>query len=74
MKDFDIALLIRMIIYPVGALVASRISFVRWDDAAGLLIVDVNAASAAMAIGITAAITGGTFAWSRIRKRNGGAT
>lgn len=70
----QIALLLRVFILLPAAGLAATLPFVEFDKAAGLLTVDVNAASTAVAVLIWAGVSGGTFAWSRLAKRLGGAT
>ncbi|MCA0851490.1 hypothetical protein [Salipiger thiooxidans] len=70
----QLALGIRVFVLLPAAGAAAVLPFVDFDKAAGLMTIDVNAASTAAAGAIYAAATGSTFAWSRWAKRRGGAT
>lgn len=67
-------LLLRVfLLYPLGGMVAMLPS-VDFDKAAGLLTIDLSAASVLLGTVIYAAVTGGTFGWSRFIKGKDGAT
>lgn len=69
----DLKLLLRIaLLYPASGLLAGAVGFVDFDKVSGLLTVDVNAASVALAGLIYSAGVGGTFAWSRLVKGRGG--
>lgn len=65
------ALVLRvMILYPLAGFLGALPS-VSYDDAAGLLTIDVNALSVLVGGLIWVAVSGSTFAWSRWAKRLG---
>lgn len=69
-----IALALRVLVfYPLAGALAA-LPFVGFDVEAGRLIIDLTPASVVLAGLIWAAISGGTFAWSRWAKALGGAT
>lgn len=70
----QIALLLRVFLLLPGAGLLATLPFVDFDKTAGILTIDVNAASVAVAVAIYAVISGGTFAWSRWVKTLGGQT
>ena len=70
----QIALLLRVFILLPLAGLAAALPFVTFDKAAGLLTIDLNAASLAIAVLLYGLLSGGTFAWSRWVKRIGGTT
>jgi hypothetical protein len=70
----QIALLLRVFILLPLAGLAATLPFVTYDKAAGLLTIDLNAASLAMAVLLYGLLSGGTFAWSRWVKGGGGST
>ncbi|WP_238368300.1 hypothetical protein [Mesobacterium pallidum] len=70
----QIALILRVaLLYPFAG-AAGLYSCIDFDQATGLLTIDLSAASIVVAGLISGSITGGTFAWSRIAKKLGGAT
>lgn len=70
----QIALLLRVfILFPLAGAVAF-LPFVDYDKAAGLLTIDLNAASVAASVALYGLVSGGTFAWSRWVKALGGKT
>lgn len=70
----QIALALRVLVfYPLAGLLAALPS-IGYDQSAELLTIDLNAASVAIGGIIWAAVSGGTFGWSRLAKRLGGAT
>lgn len=70
----QIALALRVLVfYPLAGLL-SALPFVDYDSGAAVLVLDLDAASVALAVLIWSAVSGGTFAWSRIAKAIGGAT
>lgn len=70
----QIALLLRVfILFPLAGAVAF-LPFVDYDEAAGLLTIDLNAASVAASVALYSLVSGGTFAWSRWVKGLGGET
>jgi len=70
----QIALLLRVFILLPLAGLAAALPFVTYDKAAGLLTIDLNAASLAIAVLLYGLLSGGTFAWSRWVKGVGGKT
>jgi len=70
----QIALLLRVFILLPLAGLSATLPFVTYDKAAGLLTIDLNAASLAMAVLLYGLLSGGTFAWSRWVKGVGGKT
>ncbi|SDJ55469.1 hypothetical protein [Salipiger marinus] len=70
----QIALLLRVFILLPLAGLAAALPFVTYDKAAGLITIDVNAASVAAAVVLYSLVSGGTFAWSRWVKGVGGRT
>ncbi|MCD1616496.1 hypothetical protein ACFSDD_13585 [Salipiger marinus] len=70
----QIALLLRVFILLPLAGLAATLPFVTYDKAAGLLTIDLNAASLAIAALLYGLLSGGTFAWSRWVKGVGGKT
>ena len=70
----QIALLLRVFILLPLAGLAAALPFVTYDKAAGLLTIDLNAASLAIAVLLYGLLSGGTFAWSRWVKGVGGET
>ena len=70
----QIALLLRVFILLPLAGLSATLPFVTYDKAAGLLTVDLNAASVAIAVLLYGLLSGGTFAWSRWVKGVGGKT
>ena len=70
----QIALLLRVFILLPLAGLSATLPFVTYDKAAGLLTIDLNAASLAIAVLLYGLISGGTFAWSRWVKGVGGKT
>lgn len=70
----QIALLLRVFILLPLAGLAAALPFVTFDKAAGLLTIDLNAASLAIAVLLYGLLSGGTFAWSRWVKEAGGKT
>ena len=70
----QIALLLRVFILLPLAGLSATLPFVTYDKAAGLLTIDLNAASLAMAMLLYGLLSGGTFAWSRWVKGVGGRT
>jgi len=70
----QLALIIRIaVLYPLAG-VAAAFPFVTFEEAAGLLTIDINAGAVALAAVLYGVLTGGTFAWSRWLKARGGAT
>ncbi len=68
------ALVLRVFVfYPLAGFIAAYPS-VKWDEATGILTVDVNGLSVALGAGLYAVLAGGTFAWSRFIKSDGGVT
>jgi hypothetical protein len=70
----QIALLLRVFILLPLAGLSATLPFVTYDKAAGLLTIDLNAASLAIAVLLYGLLSGGTFAWSRWVKEVGGRT
>ena len=70
----QIALLLRVFILLPLAGLAATLPFVTYDKAGGLLTIDLNAASLAIAVLLYGLLSGGTFAWSRWVKGVGGKT
>ncbi|SDJ58869.1 hypothetical protein [Salipiger marinus] len=70
----QIALLLRVFILLPLAGLSATLPFVTYDKTAGLLTIDLNAASLAMAVLLYGLLSGGTFAWSRWVKGVGGKT
>ncbi|MGR3823806.1 MAG: hypothetical protein ACU0A5_14655 [Salipiger marinus] len=70
----QIALLLRVFILLPLAGLSATLPFVTYDKAAGLLTIDLNAASLAIAVLLYGLLSGGTFAWSRWVKGVGGKT
>jgi hypothetical protein len=70
----QIALLLRVFILLPLAGLSATLPFVTYDKAAGLLTIDLNAASLTIAVLLYGLLSGGTFAWSRWVKRGGGKT
>lgn len=70
----QIALLLRVFILLPLAGLAATLPFVDYDKAAGLLTIDINAASTAIAVVLYGLLSGGTFAWSRRVRALGGKT
>jgi len=70
----QIALLLRVFILLPLAGLSATLPFVTYDKAAGLLTIDLNAASIAIAMLLYGLLSGGTFAWSRWVKGVGGKT
>lgn len=70
-----IALLLRtMVLYPAAGFLSATVPFAAFSEDTGVLMIDLNAGSVALAATIWAAVAGGTFTWSRFIKRKGGAT
>lgn len=69
----NLALLVRILLFSVAGLTAA-IPFASFEEATGLLTIDLTGASKYIAGGVWAAIGGGTFWWSRIAKGFGGVT
>ena len=69
-----IALLLRVFILLPLAGLSATLPFVTFDKAAGLITIDVNAASITAAVVLYGLVSGGTFAWSRWAKALGGKT
>ena len=68
------ALFLRIVVlFPLAGLLAALPS-VGFDDASGVMTVDLSAVSVAIGGVIWAAVSGGTFGWSRWVKRLGGLT
>lgn len=71
----DFPLILRVaVLYPLGGALGAYFGFVDFDEASGLLTVDLNAASVMLGLLVSGAVSGGTFWWSRQRKATGGAT
>lgn len=71
-KD-QIALALRVLVfYPLAGILAALPS-IDYDQAAQVLTIDLDAASVVVGGIIWAAVSGSTFAWSRIAKSIGGA-
>jgi len=70
----QIALLLRVFILLPLAGLSATLPFVTFDKAAGLITIDLNAASLAIAVLLYGLLSGGTFAWSRWVKGVGGKT
>ena len=70
----QISLLLRVFILLPPAGLSPTLPFVTYDKAAGLLAIDLNAASIAIAVLLYGLLSGGTFAWSRWVKGVGGRT
>lgn len=67
----QIALLLRtLLLYPLAGLL-STLAIVDFDQATGILTIDLNAGSLVLAGLIWAAVSGGTFGLSRIAKALG---
>ncbi|MGR3438756.1 hypothetical protein [Salipiger abyssi] len=69
-----LALFLRVFILLPAAGLLAVLPFIDLDRAAGVLAIDINAASMALAALIYGAGAGGTFAWSRWAKALGGET
>jgi hypothetical protein len=69
----NIALFLRLVLFSIAALIAA-LPFATFDQATGVLSVDLGGASKFIVASIWTSIGGGTFIWSRVAKRIGGVT
>lgn len=71
-------LIIRLVLYAMAgaATVVATLypGVVSYDEATKILTINLGEASELLGLAIGALIGGGTFAWSRVVKRNGGMT
>ncbi|WP_417723943.1 hypothetical protein [Salipiger sp.] len=68
-----LALILRVVVFYPAAGALAVLPFVDFNQATGGVCVDLDAASVAASAAIWAAVSGSTFAWSRLAKRLGGA-
>lgn len=69
----NIALLLRLLLFSLAGFVAV-VPFASFDEVSGLLTIDLSGGAEYLVAAGWAAISGGTFTWSRVAKSFGGAT
>lgn len=62
---------VRYALYPIAGWIASQSTAIRWHEAEGLLMIDVNEIGSLL---VGAAVYGATVAWSNTARKKGGAT